>query len=117
MTSGAAADEPLLPDPDHPGVIVYTPVRTGDGGYVSFVGGNWPVTLTVACTDDGSVDVTFTQFDVVLADFTVECPADAVGIGAEVIPEEELDFGTIVVAVDASSETIRWQSHLTDPDV
>ncbi|MGK5533609.1 hypothetical protein [Streptomyces sp. URMC 129] len=111
----AAADDVLLPHPGPDG-LVWVPERTGDGGFVS--GGadaRKPTTVTVACEGGGGVFVTVESQGVPVAGFPVECPAGTPGSGARVI-DAGLVAGSFAVAVDASTDTLRWAATVTQPD-
>ncbi|MGY4741952.1 hypothetical protein [Streptomyces sp. ATMOS53] len=115
----AAADGPLLPHPGPDG-LVWVEERTGDGAVAS--GGAWdglPTVLTVACEGDGSVRVTMQsqeEEEEEVADFSVDCPAGSTGVGSATMPAGVVRPGSFTIAVDASSESVRWALTVTQPE-
>ncbi|MGW1958344.1 hypothetical protein ACWCPI_37285 [Streptomyces sp. NPDC001920] len=112
----AASADALLPHPGPDG-LVWVEERTGDGGVVS--GGAWeglPTVLTVACEGGGSVRVTMESRDTQVAAFSVDCPAGEAGVGSVTMAPGVVPSGSFSVAVDASSDGIRWALTVTQPE-
>ncbi|SED00197.1 hypothetical protein [Streptomyces sp. KS_5] len=112
--AGAATDV-LLPHPGPDG-LVWVPERRGDGGVAS--GGGWdrlPTVLTVACEGGGDVRVTMSQ-ETQIAAFSVDCPAGKAGVGSVTMDPGVLRFGSFSIAVDASSDDVRWALTVTQPE-
>lgn len=111
----AASGDVLLPHPGPEG-LVWVEEQTGDGGVAS--GGAWeglPTVLTVACEGGGDVRVTMAQ-ETEVAAFTVDCPVGEAGVGSVTMDPGVVRFGSFTVAVDASSENIRWALTVTQPE-
>ncbi|MDH6708816.1 hypothetical protein P3T27_005562 [Kitasatospora sp. MAA19] len=71
-----------------------------------------PFTVTVGCQGGGSVQVHVAGL--APADFAVQCPADAIGIGSVEIPARpgrDLQF-----TVTASDQAIHWGMYATQAD-
>ncbi|MEV0938043.1 hypothetical protein ACIBMX_28945 [Streptomyces phaeochromogenes] len=112
----AASADVLLPHPGPEG-LVWVEERVGDGGVVT--GGAWeelPTVLTVACEGGGSVRVTMESQQVEVSAFSVGCPAGAAGVGSVTMEAGVVRPGSFSVAVDASSESIRWALTVTQPE-
>ncbi|MFJ9669078.1 hypothetical protein ACIRPP_31485 [Streptomyces sp. NPDC101219] len=112
----AGAEDVLLPHPGPEG-LVWVPERTGDGGVAS--GGAWdrlPTVLTVACEGGGSVAVSMDSQQERVADFSVDCPADGVGVGAVTMDPGVVKQGSFTIGVDASNDSIRWSLTVTQPE-
>ncbi len=112
----AASTDVLLPHPGPEG-LVWVPERTGDGGVVS--GGAWeglPTVLTVACEGGGNVGVTMESQQGQVAAFSVDCPAGDAGVGSVTMEAGVVRSGSFSVAVDASTESIRWALTVTQPE-
>ncbi|MGW2289770.1 hypothetical protein [Streptomyces phaeochromogenes] len=89
----------------------------GDGGVVS--AGAWeelPTVLTVACEGGGSVRVTMESQQVEVSAFSVDCPAGAAGVGSVTMEAGVVRSGSFSVAVDTSTESIRWALTVTQPE-
>ncbi len=89
----------------------------GDGGVAS--GGAWdelPTVLTVACRGGGSVAVSMDSQQGRVADFSVACPADRVGVGSVTMDPGVVEPGSFTIGVDASKDTIRWSLTVTQPE-
>ena len=111
----AASTDVLLPHPGPDGLL-WVEEQTGDGGAVS--GGAWeglPTVLTVACEGGGDVRVTMSQ-ETEVAAFSVDCPAGEAGVGSVTMDPGVVRFGSFVIAVDASSDDIRWALTVTQPE-
>jgi hypothetical protein len=111
-----AAADPLLPHPGPEG-LVWVEERAGDGGLVS--GGAWdqlPTVLTVACEGGGTVRVTMQSEQAEVAAFSVDCPAGTAGVGSVTMEAGVVRPGSFSVAVDASTESIRWALTVTQPE-
>ncbi|MFE2545729.1 hypothetical protein [Actinacidiphila glaucinigra] len=106
----------LLPHPGPEGLLWVEEWR-GDGGAVS--GGAWerlPTVLTVACEGGGSVAVTMHWQGEQVAEFSVDCPAGAPGVGSVTMDAGVVRSGSFSVGVDASDENIRWALTVTQPE-
>lgn len=106
----------LLPRPGPEG-LVWVEEWRGDGGVVS--GGAWdtlPTVLTVACEGGGSVAVTMSWQGEQVAEFSVDCPAGAPGVGSVTMDAGVVGSGSFSVGVDASDENIRWALTVTQPE-
>lgn len=111
-----ASTDVLLPHPGPEG-LVWVEEHTGDGGVAS--GGAWeglPTVLTVACEGGGNVRVTMESQQVEVAAFSVDCPAGSAGVGSATMEAGVVRPGSFSVAVDASTESIRWALTVTQPD-
>ncbi|MEV1065679.1 hypothetical protein [Streptomyces sp. NPDC050263] len=111
-----AVGDPLLPHPGPDG-LVWVQEWTGDGGIAS--GGAWdglPTVLTVACEGGGSVRVTMQSKETEVAAFSVDCPADSVGVGSATMAAGVVRPGSFTVGVDASSDAVRWALTVTQPE-
>lgn len=116
VAPAAASGDALLPHPGPDG-LVWVEEQTGDGGVVS--GGAWeglPTVLTVACEGGGSVQVTMESQDVEVADFSVDCPVGATGVGSVTREAGVVRSGSFSVGVDASTESIRWALSVAQPE-
>ncbi len=115
--SPAAAADVLLPHPGPDG-LVWVPESTGDGGVVSGgVSERLPTVLTVACEGGGSAAVTMEgQDDVQVAEFTVNCPKGSTGVGSASLDPGVVPRGSFSVAVDTSTQDIRWSLTVTQPE-
>ncbi|MFE9443469.1 hypothetical protein ACFYO2_31815 [Streptomyces sp. NPDC006602] len=114
--AAASAGDVLLPHPGPEG-LVWVEERTGDGGLVS--GGAWeglPTVLTVACEGGGSVRVTMESQQMEVAAFSVDCPAGDAAVGSVTMEAGVVRPGSFSVAVDASTESIRWALTVTQPE-
>lgn len=118
-TAGAApavAAGGLLPHPGPEG-LVWVQESVGDGGVAS--GGAWeglPTVLTVACEGGGAVEVTMESQGSRVADFTVDCPAGAPGVGSVTMEAGMVESGSFTIGVDASDDSIRWALTVTQPE-
>ncbi|MDQ1023338.1 hypothetical protein QF035_000920 [Streptomyces umbrinus] len=111
-----ASTDVLLPHPGPEG-LVWVEERVGDGGVAS--GGAWeglPTVLTVACEGGGSVRVTMESQQVEVAAFSVDCPSGAAGVGSVTMEAGVVRPGSFFVAVDASTESLRWALTVTQPE-
>lgn len=112
----AVAADGLLPHPGPDG-LVWVEEMAGGGGVAS--GGasdRLPAVLTVACEGDGTVHVTMDSQGYQVADFTVNCPAGAAGVGSVTMDPGVVRPGSFTVGVDASDESIRWALTVTQPE-
>ncbi|MFJ9774460.1 hypothetical protein ACIRVF_25025 [Kitasatospora sp. NPDC101157] len=110
----------VLPYPGPEGLL-WIPDWTGDGGAVT--GGAFPagppVTVTLGCRaggGPGEARVSFTAVygDTTPVDFTVACPAEAVGTGSAVVTAEQ--GRSFHVAVATSAPDVHWGLTVTQPD-
>ncbi|MGA5520002.1 hypothetical protein ACPCK2_27685 [Streptomyces pseudogriseolus] len=51
-----------------------------------------------------------------VADFSVACPADRVGVGSVTMDPGVVEPGSFTIGVDASKDTIRWSLTVTQPE-
>jgi hypothetical protein len=51
-----------------------------------------------------------------VADFTVDCPDGAPGVGSVVMEPGVVRPGSFTVGVDASDESVRWSLTVTQPE-
>ncbi|MGW6296316.1 hypothetical protein [Streptomyces sp. NPDC055058] len=51
-----------------------------------------------------------------VADFSVDCPADGVGVGTVTMDPGVVKPGSFSIGVDASYHSIRWSLTVTQPE-
>ncbi|MFE5583823.1 hypothetical protein [Kitasatospora sp. NPDC056531] len=98
----------ILPAPETEDAILSIPDWIGNGGAVI---PTLPFTVKVGCRGGGSVQVHVGGL--APADFTVQCPVDATGVGSVEIPAREgrdLQF-----TVDTSDPSIHWGMYAVQP--
>ncbi|MFJ5926751.1 hypothetical protein ACIQF6_29555 [Kitasatospora sp. NPDC092948] len=111
----------ILPHPGPDGLI-WIPDWIGDGGAVTGGASAYgpPVTVTVGCQGGsggaGEVHVSYraSYGDATPVEFTVACPADAVGRGSAVVTAEQ--GRSFSVGVTASAPDVHWGLTVTQPD-